>query len=364
MAEPRLTIGIPHLDRYDRLQKAIDDCLAQTTPCRVLVADQKGTDATARLMGQYRDHPLVRHERTGATCLWENWDAAARLAAGDGTEFFAWLQDDDRISRGYAERVAWCFDGFPMADVWTAYLQCADEQGLALRFLGNGPWCGLRALDGSPRCFGGEVLVPLAYVTSWALSPAVAFRRGPAFDYMLNVVPHDADLYAERTVLAAMGPRTAMIADPLLAGYWVQHAGNEHRRQHKDQERQTQVMVDFIDDLMDKPGFSATALTDFADWAADMPLPHLQAWLGAVHGINSRYRNEVGQVLLDAARTALPASPEMVPGGLGELTPRARRLPGVRGYVRRLWDAIRNAPEPAHDLTVAQALEAQTSAVR
>jgi len=93
---PRLTLGIPHLDRVDSLKKAIDSALGQTIPVRVIVADQGGTEATSELMAQYAEHPFVSHHLTKghAHCLQENWRLCFEACQ---TEFFAWLQDDDVI---------------------------------------------------------------------------------------------------------------------------------------------------------------------------------------------------------------------------------------------------------------------------
>ena len=46
MSTPRLTIGIPTLDRPTLLQRAIDSCLAQTVPVKIMIADQGNTEGT------------------------------------------------------------------------------------------------------------------------------------------------------------------------------------------------------------------------------------------------------------------------------------------------------------------------------
>lgn len=298
MSEPRLTIGIPCLNRARFLQKAIDSALAQTVPARILVADQGGTSEVADVMQSYRHNPLVRYERTHAETLWQNWKATAELAAEDGTEFFSYLQDDDVLARFYSGLILDCFDRFPHAETWMARLLSANADGRALWFLGNGPWVPMRILDGEPVCHDGHVLVATAYLTSWALSPAVAFRRGAAFDRALERLPDRCDLVQERLVLAAMGRQGRFVAHPAVVGYWVQHEGNESRRQYPDQDRQLKRMVEWLDDLMDEPGVADKAIDDFETWVQMMPTAHVMAWGTLLTEQGGRYAETMGEILL------------------------------------------------------------------
>ncbi len=314
MTEPRLTIGIPCKDRARFLGKAIGYCLAQTTPVRILVADQGGTDDVAKTMERYKGHPLVRHERTEAENLWQNWRAAADIAEDDDTEFFAFLQDDDQIGSGYAARIIGCFDNWKEADVWTARLMCADEDGRACHWLQNGPWMPLRCLESRASCYDSDILLPTSYFTAWALSPAVAFRRGDRFTAALERMPDDCALYNERLILAAMGPGGRFIADPCLAGYWVQHEANESRNQHPDQPRQTVKAIEWMDTLMDESD-SEKALKDLDLWAAMMPVGHCYAWAECVAGQGGRWEPKVGGILAKHVKAALPGvtMPGMMP---------------------------------------------------
>src|ERR1700735_2144537 len=71
---PRLTIGIPHLDRSPLLARAIVSCLEQKVPVRILVADQGKTQQTKDVIDRHGDQLELRHLESPATCLWENWD--------------------------------------------------------------------------------------------------------------------------------------------------------------------------------------------------------------------------------------------------------------------------------------------------
>ena len=85
--QPRLTIGIPTVNRPEMLQRAISSCLAQTVPVHIVVADQGHAEETAAVMARYGDHSQVEHVLTRATCIRENWEAAARAC---DTPFFSW----------------------------------------------------------------------------------------------------------------------------------------------------------------------------------------------------------------------------------------------------------------------------------
>jgi hypothetical protein len=267
-----------------------------------LVADQDGTPEVADVMKRYKDNHLIYHMRTDADSLWTNWKAAAD---GSETEFFSFMQDDDQIGRGYAARIIDCFDRWPEADVWTSRLAIADEHGRALWFLMNGPWMPMRLLDSAARCDDSDIMVPTAYFTAWALSPAVAFRRGERFTKALERMPDDCALYNERLILAAMGPGGRFISDPCLAGYWVQHEGNESRHQHPDQPRQTVKAVAWLDDLMDEID-TDKALRDMDIWAAMMPLGHCIMWAECVAMQGGRWEPKVGAIMAKHAASGTP----------------------------------------------------------
>lgn len=299
MSAPRLTIGIPTLDRPEMLQRAIDSCLRQTTPVRVVVADQGRSEGTAKVMERYLWHPNVCHAFSRATNLWENWKEAAQLCdfgrSSDepSTEFFAWCQDDDVVGRGYAARIINAFDKFPDALTWLARLHNGIDEKFAAWFSGNGPWVPMRLLDGLPDCHLGELLVPSMYLTSWSLSPARAFRCGEAFDWALEQMPSDADLFEERLLLALMGSRGKFVADPVIAGYWIHHGGNESYKQHHDQARQEQVATRLLDDLMDTTDWRDV----FAQWCLVMPAVNVIQWMQGMEKSESRHREDLIRIM-------------------------------------------------------------------
>lgn len=315
MSEPRLSIGIPtyHADRAQQLGQAIDSVLRGTVPACVVVADQGHTDEVAQVMRRYENHPNVAHMPTEVDHLWANWRAVAEACT---TEFFAWLQDDDVIGRGYAARVARAFDRHPSALHWQARCQLAVNDRLGLPFAGNFPWVPMRSLEGEPDCWPGAVLAPTMYLTSWSLSPGVAFRCGESFSEALEAIPSYCDLFTERLILAEMGNRGDFIADPVLAGYWIHHGRNESYRQRLDQAPQSRILVDHLDAMLDE---SPKWRDQFLQWALVMPPDNLGAWSKVKELELSRHRDAIVAVLDDATATLsgsvqahVPAEPEPV----------------------------------------------------
>lgn len=303
MPEPRLTIVVPTLDRADLLHRAIDSCLRQTIPVKVLVADQGISEATATVMRRYLDHPHVEHRATDARCLWENWRAGMQAVT---TEFGAWLQDDDVVGRGYAARIVKAFDAYPEAHLWMGRLCLGNDDKVGVAFGGNWPWVPMKILDGIAEPWQGEILIPTAYFTSWALSPAQAFRTGQALQDTLEAIPSDCDLFAERLIPAELGARGLLIADPVIAGYWIHHGRNESYKQHCDQERQTEVMVKHLDRLMAQVEWQDI----FMQWCLMMPASLIIGWLDTVRGLFGAQAKAVRELMQESLKGRVESVPD------------------------------------------------------
>lgn len=244
---PRLTIGIPTHDRPEMLVRAVRSALAQTVPVEVLISDDgPGAASRSAIWDAFPDEPRIRYRYSGTTGLQANWNAAARACK---TEFFLWLQDDDVLLPHACARAVAAFDQFPDADIWMAQNKIALDGRHCWWNNGNGPWVPLRA-DGGIDQWEAQVFRPTCYFLSWSLSPAVAFRFGPNFLASLEAMPDDCAIFSERLILAGMSGR--FVADPCVAGLWIQHRDNEHRKLHDDQPRQSAILIDRLDRLMDE----------------------------------------------------------------------------------------------------------------
>ena len=319
MSTPQLTIGIPTLDRHRYLRRAIDSCLRQTVPVHVVVADQGHLPETRAVIDRYEGR--VEHVLTKAKTLWENWEAAA-LACD--TPFFAWLQDDDVVApsmkridgsdipgTGYAHRVLAAFDQFPEALHWQSRLYCGfcgDDEGLddivAAPWASSFPWVCMKIIKPLPFQWPGQILVPTAYLTSWAMSPAVAFRCGKEFSSALKYMPPDCGLMYERLILASMGMQGPWIADPMVAGYWIHHGGNESYKQHIDQDRQNQVMIEHLDECMDHTEWEEV----FASWCKVMNPMQITGLANDFQCKSSRYADAILKVMGESLRGRVEAA--------------------------------------------------------
>lgn len=255
---PRLTIGIPTLGRRpDLLTKAIATALGQSVPAKVLVADQADDGAVERIVAPFLGHPLFRRVPSPARCLWENWCIAAECC---DTEFFAWLQDDDVLAPHFALRVVTAMDRHPRSNLWIARLGISLTDGAANWWQATGPMVPMDLLCGGTTEVYGSLLAAGAYFTSFALSPAVAFRWSVQACEAARRCPMDADLYVERSILAELARGGCCICDPAIVGYWTMHAGNESRRQIEADGVPTQyaAMARQIDRILtETPGWQA-----------------------------------------------------------------------------------------------------------
>lgn len=247
----RLTWGIPTIGgRPELLDRAIGSALSQSVPARVLVSCQGTAEALSEAKAKWADHPLVHFIDSPAACLWENWVWAA---ASCSTELFAWLQDDDVLAAHATRRVTGGFDTHSGAAVYMARLGISFGEGLANWWEATGPMVPMDLLRGTHHTMASPILAAGAYWTSHALSPGVAFRCTSDAIEAIKAVPKDADLFAERTVLAALSRFGSAVCDPAIVGYWVHHAANESRTQNMqagEGDRQYRRMCRFVDPIV------------------------------------------------------------------------------------------------------------------
>src|ERR1700723_785721 len=276
MSEPQITYVIPTLDRANLLPRAIDSCLRQTVPVKVLVADQGETDATRKVLEAYKHREEISSVATKADSLLENWKAGTKAAT---TPYVAWVQDDDKIGKMHGMRIVDAFEQWPEAHCWIARLSISDDGVNSLWWIANGPLLAMNVLDKLPMPVVGELFAPVAYCTSMALSPAVAFRTGDKFNEVLDSLPPGCDLYTERLILAGMGEKGPIVCDPYECGLWIHHGLNESYRQREKQEEQCAKALPWLDDIMDRLD---EWKYPFRKWVDRLPVGHMAAFGGAI----------------------------------------------------------------------------------
>jgi hypothetical protein len=300
---PRLTIGIPTLgNRPDLLLTAVGSALAQSVPARVLIS-APDADLVTKLIGAYAAHPLVRVVPSPATCLWENWRHAAESC---GTEIFAWLQDDDVIAPHMASRAIMALDRNPRAIAWIARLGISMLPGQANWWQATGPLVPMDLLHGGCTPVDGRLLAAGAYVASFALSPAVAFRCTlDALEAVRRCPARGCDLFNERVILAELGRLGEVVCDPAVAGYWVMHGENESRKQVTGGQCEDQyaVMAEHIDGMLQQtPAWQDV----FRGWATMVGAENLNRWHEELE--KRRGTNRTLDEAADIVKAAMPVT--------------------------------------------------------
>lgn len=312
-APPRLTIVIPTFNRPELLPRALDSALKQTVPVRVIIADDGDTETTAALLAEryaeILEAGVIVHLRTGADNAWDNWRAGAEAAE---TEFVAWLQDDDLVRPTYVRRIVGAFDNCPEADVWMARLACAPDGRMGCWYLANGPWVPMDLIDGQPYSFGeGSILASTSYFTSWSLSPALAYRNNDTFRRALRAMPPRCDMFVERLIPALAADGGRFIADPVIAGYWIQHGDQLSQKQYPDQPRQTRLLVPVLDELLDRlEGWEES----LAAWCQLIQSGQIVQWVGQLEvtekeGGKSRHGDAIRRIMVDSLRNRVAVIP-------------------------------------------------------
>jgi glycosyltransferase involved in cell wall biosynthesis len=306
-----LTIGIPTFNRPEFLPKALRSAINQTQPVRVIVTDNGQTGPTQAILDSEFAGADIRYIPTEEQGAWPNWRAAALACE---TEYFAWLQDDDVVRDTYAERITDVMDYFPHANCWMARLACAYTSELGMPYKGNCPLVPMDLLTGRPACWhGGEIMTATSYVTSWSLSPALAYRNNDRFRQALAAMPVQADIFIERLMPAYVSVGAPIVMDPIIAGYWVQHSRMLHLHQNADiNQAREQLTNSFatLDVLMDEIVASGTDWKGMVSrWLGFIPFDHLRGWMNGVKArqlpagtVRGRYLDEVIRVLGEPRR--------------------------------------------------------------
>jgi hypothetical protein len=302
----RLTIVIPTFNRPELLPRALKSALNQTVPAKIIIADDGDTDNTAAFLAAHCYTELVSgqitHLKTGAKTAWPNWRAGAKAA---DTDYLAWLQDDDIVSKRYAENIARSLDDFPDANLWMAQLHCAINETLSFWYSGNGPWMPMDWQDGKrTHCREGSIITSSAYFASWALSPGQAYRNNDTFRRALDEVPDDCELFVERLMPALVTRGGPFVCEPMIAGYWVQHKGQLSLQQQRDQNSHIGRMLTVLDRLMPSlPNWE----NDLFGWCDLIPTQQLANFMQSLahtfaDGRASEYRKPVANVLREAIK--------------------------------------------------------------
>jgi hypothetical protein len=302
MSKPRLTLGIPTLDRHEHLSETLQNAMGQQVPVSIIVADQGKTPETKGVCDEWSSHPHFKHVESPATSLWENWRFVAEQAIDDGAEFFTWLQDDDYLVETFAKRVVRSFDAFPEANLYCSNVAMCYGKGMGFLQVRNwGPTVPVDLIRGRPMCYPGNMLVIAGYFNSWCMSPAKSFRVNKQFRNMLETLPGNCDCLTERLDIAACGVGSKFICDPRAAGYWNIHDRNESQITGEKQPAQFLPAYEYLDNLMDLvPDWK----NDLLFWMGNIPPHWIKDYMKhmVVHKHKGRYALEVYDVFAESLR--------------------------------------------------------------
>ena len=216
----KFTIGIPTFNRAGYLRKSLASALAQTLDdVEILVSDNASTDETSDVVHQAG--PRVRYLRnTTNVGMWPNFEKLVEAAEG---EYFSFLQDDDLIHCDFARRAFEAFSTDKDASVYAAYAVGAPSHtALWFPFL-YGPPVALDWSLGTRRYLDGKVIAPLSLFISFAIPPAIAFRRESLCRAMRLCDPA-CELYNERIILSAAAAEGKVAVEPYVAAIWLAHS--------------------------------------------------------------------------------------------------------------------------------------------
>jgi glycosyltransferase involved in cell wall biosynthesis len=118
---PRLTIGIPTLNRARLLRRAIESALAQTSrDIEIIVSDNGSTDDTSAVIESYAGHGLRTFRHPSTMPATKHGQFLIEQARG---EFFVGLSDDDFLEPEFAAEVLALFEQHP--ELSFVYTGCA-----------------------------------------------------------------------------------------------------------------------------------------------------------------------------------------------------------------------------------------------
>ena len=283
MSKNKLTVVIPTYNRPQFLPRALDSLYKQLVPVSIIVADD-GDNPQETEGVVHACIPDATYIHTGHfDHAWPNWRAGAKAAT---SEFVSWLQDDDEVRPNYSTRIIESFSRFPDASVWYGRLVISIGDGMAVWNCGNGPWVPVDFKNGKSWSWAqGSVLASSAYFASWSLAPAFAFRNGASFRSALDRMPENCDIFVERLIPAMTANGGPFISDPVLAGFWNQHDDHLSTKQHKDQPRQTKILIQELDRLLDdmRPDPNGLSWEDCLEsWARLIPTQVVLEWIGQI----------------------------------------------------------------------------------
>jgi hypothetical protein len=143
------------------------------------------------------------------------------LELANGT-YFCWLQDDDLLFPDFATKAVSALER-EAAAAYLAFAVCSPTTQCLHRSLLLGPPFRLDWTNGTCRLLHGSVIAPLSLFLSVAIPPTIAFRTEVLRRHQGYWTDLRIPLFVERTLLAAVGSDSNIVAAPHIAGVFRRH---------------------------------------------------------------------------------------------------------------------------------------------
>jgi glycosyltransferase involved in cell wall biosynthesis len=222
----KFTIGIPTYNRANALRGALKTACEQTWhDVEVLVSDNASTDETPEVARSFGER--VRYHRNAENIgMWRNFFRCAELAGG---EYFAWLQDDDRVHCDFARRAVEAFESDRETVMYSSYTIESNSYDTFIYPQIYGPPVPMDWMNPRLRVIEGFLVVPISFFWSFSVPPVTAYRTEVIRRAIQEVDPESV-LFNERIIQArAVADGGKVAVDPWPAGIYYKHEGNGSR---------------------------------------------------------------------------------------------------------------------------------------
>jgi glycosyltransferase involved in cell wall biosynthesis len=222
----RLSIGIPTYNRVNLLRDAIDSAVSQTLGegVEIIVSDDGSRDGTAEMVAKFGSRVRYVRQQTNLG-LAGNHRALPTYATGD---YFAYLQDDDRLAPQFAERAVTALDAAPNAGGYMAYVIAGRSDTILNGLNIVGPPVPMDWLAGRVQAVAGRLFVALCMFDTPAILPACVGRT----ERVRTVVeswPKSITLHFDRALAASLAAGGDIVVDPHAVAFNRFHPLQVHR---------------------------------------------------------------------------------------------------------------------------------------
>jgi len=121
---PKVTIGVPTLNRAKLLSDCLESCLSQTYQnFEIVISNNASSDNTEEIVKGINDNRIQYHSQSCTISAIDNWNYCINSAKG---EYFTFVSDDDILEPSYIEELMNLSKEYPNASLWRCGLRSVD----------------------------------------------------------------------------------------------------------------------------------------------------------------------------------------------------------------------------------------------